>query len=228
VNILLGRPARPAPPPEHRPARGPRWLVRFAVGGVLVVAAVIGLTAVQVWRLARVDYSRPVDAVVVLGAAQYDGSPSPIFAARLKHAMALYHDGYASRIVTVGGRRAGDGYTEASAGRRYLADRGVPTSALVAVGEGSDTLESLRAVAKEAQDRGWHSALLVSDPWHLLRARTMARDAGLEAWTSPTRSGPIVQRRETQIRYIVRETGALLFYRLTHASVDETDSSGLG
>jgi uncharacterized SAM-binding protein YcdF (DUF218 family) len=232
VSALAGRAIHGAPTyptqPVRRLPRRPRWLARFLVGGVLAVALVIGLTAVQVWRLARVDYRRPVDAVVVLGAAQYDGSPSPIFAARLKHAEQLYRDGYAQRIVTVGGRRAGDGYTEAAAGRRYLADRGVPLTALVAVGVGSDTLESLRAVAAQAQGSGWHSALLVSDPWHLLRARTMARDAGLPSWTSPTRSGPVVQRRETQIRYIVRETGALLFYRLTHASVDETDSSGLG
>jgi uncharacterized SAM-binding protein YcdF (DUF218 family) len=227
VSALTGVAVSPllaAAPPRRRP----NWLFRFLVGGVLVVALVIGMTAVQVWRLARVDYRRPVDAIVVLGAAQYDGSPSPIFAARLKHAIQLYQDGYAPRIVTVGGRRVGDGYTEASAGRRYLVDRGVPTSALVAVGVGSDTLDSLRAVSAQAGRSGWHSALLVSDPWHLLRARTMARDAGLPSWTSPTRSGPVVQHRETQIRYIVRETGALLFYRLTHASVAETDASGLG
>jgi uncharacterized SAM-binding protein YcdF (DUF218 family) len=98
---------------------------------------------------------------------------------------------------------------------------------VVAVGEGSDTLGSLRAVAVEAERRGWHSALLVSDPWHSLRARTMARDDGIEAWTSPTHSGPVVRTRETQVRYIIRETAALLFYRLTHASV-ETEGSGLG
>ena len=209
-------------------SRAPSWSLRLIVGGVLVVAAVIGITAVQVWRLARVDYKRPVDVIVVLGAAQYDGSPSPIFAARLKHAITLYQAGYAKKIVTVGGRRVGDGYTEASAGYRYLSAKGVPSGALVAVGVGSDTLESLRAVAAQAQRSSWRSALLVSDPWHLLRARTMARDAGLPSWTSPTRSGPIVQRRQTQIHYIVRETGALLFYRLTHASVIETDASGLG
>jgi uncharacterized SAM-binding protein YcdF (DUF218 family) len=205
-----------------------RWPARLLLGGVLVLAGVIGVTAVQVWRLARVDYRRPVDVIVVLGAAQYDGSPSPIFAARLKHAQQLYADGYAHTIVTVGGRRVGDGFTEASAGRRYLADRGIPARNLVAVGVGSDTLESLRAVSARAEQLGWRTALLVSDPWHLLRARTMARDAGLDCWTSPTRSGPVVQRRETQLRYIVRETGALLFYRLTHASVAETDASGLG
>ena len=118
-------------------------------------------------------------------------------------------------------------YTEAEASRDWLIEQGVPSTAVEAVPEGADTLRSLEAVAATAQERGWESALLVSDPWHSLRARTMARDAGLEAWTSPTRSGPIVQTRETQLRYIYRETGALLFYELTHASVD-TAGSGQG
>ncbi|MDT7627529.1 MAG: hypothetical protein QOF99_8430 [Pseudonocardiales bacterium] len=209
-----------------RPPR-PRWLVRALVGSVLVAGLVVGGTAFRVWQVARVDDRRPVDVVVVLGAAQYDGSPSPIFAARLRHARELYDQGVAARIVTVGGRRAGDGFTEADAGRRYLVDRGVRSDAVVAIGEGSDTLESLRSVAATADQRGWHTALLVSDPWHSLRARTMARDSGLESWTSPTHSGPVVRTRETQVRYIVRETAALLFYRLTHASV-ETEGSGLG
>jgi uncharacterized SAM-binding protein YcdF (DUF218 family) len=204
-----------------------RWLLRAVVGAVLVAGLVIGGTAFRVWQVARVDDRRPVDVVVVLGAAQYDGSPSPIFAARLRHARDLYDQGVAARIVTVGGRRAGDGFTEADAGRRYLVDRGLRGDAVMAIGEGSDTLGSLRAVAAVADQRGWHTALLVSDPWHSLRARTMARDSGLESWTSPTHSGPVVRTRETQVRYIIRETAALLFYRLTHASV-ETEGSGLG
>ena len=202
-------------------------MFRLVVGALLVVVVILGGTAFRVWQVARVDGDRPVDVVVVLGAAQYDGEPSSIFAARLRHAQELYEEGLAPVIVTTGGNRTGDEYTEAGAGRDYLIGRGVPADAVVAVPEGSDTLGSLQAVAAEAEAVGWDSALVVSDPWHSLRARTMARDAGLSAWASPTRSGPIVQTRETQARYIVRETGALLFYRLTHASV-ETPTSGLG
>jgi uncharacterized SAM-binding protein YcdF (DUF218 family) len=213
----------PVPAPRRR--RG--WVFRLFVGGLLVAALVLGGTAFSVWQVARIDDRQPVDAVVVLGAAQYDGEPSSIFASRLRHAEALYEQGIAPRIVTTGGGRAGDVYTEAEAGRRYLIDRGVPADDVVAVAEGSDTLGSLQAVAARANQDGWHSALVVSDPWHSLRARTMARDTGLYAWTSPTRSGPVVQTRETQLRYIVRETAALLYYRLTHASVD-TEISGLG
>jgi len=203
------------------------WLGRVVVGAVVIAALIVGGTAFRVWQVARVDDRRPVDAVVVLGAAQYDGAPSAIFAARLRHAEALYERGLAPRIVTTGGGQEGDAFTESEAGRRYLLERGVPPRAVVAVGTGGDTLTSLRAVADRAQADGWESTLVVSDPWHSLRARTMARDSGLAAWTSPTRTGPVVQTRETQVRYIIRETGALLYYRLTHASVD-TPTSGLG
>ncbi len=204
-----------------------RWVVRLLVGAVLTALVILGGTAFRVWQVARVDDNRRVDAVVVLGAAQYDGVPSPVFAARLRHAQALYEQGLAPRIVTVGGRRTGDEYTEAEAGRRYLVDRGIPGKAITAVDEGSDTLGSMQAVAARAARDGWSSALLVSDPWHCLRARTMARDVGLDAWTSPTRRGPVVQTRATQARYIFRETGALLFYRLTGTS-PETETTGLG
>jgi len=213
--------------PDRRPPGAGAWLVRLLVGALLMGVLVVGGTAFRVWQVARVDDRRSVDAVVVLGAAQYDGDPSSIFAARLRHAQQLLEEGLAPRIVTTGGNRAGDSFTEAEAGRRYLLDRGVPASAVIAVPVGSDTLGSLQAVAAQAGKDGWTTALLVSDPWHSLRARQMARDSGLSAWTSPTRTGPVVQTRETQFRYIVRETAALLFYQLTHASVD-TETSGVG
>ena len=202
-----------------------RWALRLVVGALLVAAVLVGGTAFRVWQVARVDDTRPVDAIVVLGAAQYDGEPSSIFSWRLRHAQELYTDGVAPVIVTTGGSRVGDATTEAEAGRDYLVERGVPADAVLAIGEGSDTLGSLRAVAAAGAD--WGDVVLVSDPWHSLRSRTMARDLGLDAWTSPTRSGPVVQTRTTQVRYILRETAALLFYRLTHASVD-TGTSGSG
>jgi uncharacterized SAM-binding protein YcdF (DUF218 family) len=212
-----------APPPRRRP----HWFLRLTAGALVVAALLVGGTAFRVWQVARVDQRQPADAVIVLGAAQYDGEPSSIFAFRLRHAEALYEDGLAPRIVTAGGNRVGDAYTEAEAGRRYLIERGVPPEDVIAVEEGSDTLLSLQAVAARAEQDGWRSALVVSDPWHSLRARVMARDSGLEAWSSPTRSGPVVQTRETQLRYIARETAALLYYRLTNASID-TESTGLG
>lgn len=192
-------------------------LTRLVLGAVLVGALIVGGTMFRVWQVARVDDRHKADVVVVLGAAQYDGTPSDVLSSRLDHAARLWRDGLAPVIVTVGGRRAGDTYTEAEAGRNYLTSYGVPNNAVVPIGEGRDTLESLEAVARRAGVNGWRTAVIVSDPWHSLRARLMADDLGLTSWTSPTRSGPIVQTRTIQAQYIVRESAALLHYRFTHA-----------
>jgi uncharacterized SAM-binding protein YcdF (DUF218 family) len=213
----------PAPPP---PALPPHLLRRVAwrllAAAVLAGCLVVTGTALRVWQVARADDRPRSDAIVVLGSAQYNGRPSAILQARLDHALNLYRAGVAPRIVTVGGNRQGDRYTEAGAGEQYLLGKGVPASAVVAVGEGSDTLESVRAVAQVFHHEGWHTAVLVTDPWHELRTRRMASDAGIEAVGSPSRTGPVVQTRETELRYVVRETGAYLYYRLFHRSTTES------
>jgi uncharacterized SAM-binding protein YcdF (DUF218 family) len=191
------------------------------VVGALVLAffLLVVSTATAIWWTARQD-SRPAsDAIVVLGSAQYNGVPSSIFEARLEHALQLYEEGVAPVIVTVGGKAAGDQFTEAEAGAAYLADAGVPEDALLPVEEGVDTLESMRAVGAAFDERDWSSAVLVTDPWHALRAQRMAEDAGISAENSPTRQGPAVQTRTTQFRYILRETAAYLLYRATGESV---------
>jgi len=202
-----------------------RRIVGLVIGAVILY---LGITFVQVWLASRRDEARHSQAIVVLGAAQYNGKPSDIYAARLEKAKQLYDAGVARTIVTAGGKKAEDNFTEARAGQLWLTRRGVPASATLAVGEGSDTLRSLRAVAQQVEARGWRTAVLVSDPWHSFRARTMAGDLGLDAWTAPTHSGPIVQERVTQVRYIVRETGALLYYRLTKTPADDLFATFLG
>jgi uncharacterized SAM-binding protein YcdF (DUF218 family) len=196
-----------------------RLVVR--VLGALVTAALLlaGSTAAAIWWIARQDARPTSDAIVVLGSAQYNGVPSSIFEARLEHARELYEEGVAPVIVTVGGKATGDTFTEAEAGRDYLAQSGVPADALLAVPQGADTLQSVRAVAADFDERSWNSAVLVSDPWHAMRAERMAEDAGLDATSSPTRQGPAVQTRATQFRYILRETAAYLLYRATGESV---------
>ncbi|GGS41307.1 membrane protein [Actinokineospora fastidiosa] len=198
-----------------------RFLRRLLIGLVLMGLLLVGGTAFRVWQVARIDDRDRADVVIVLGAAQYAGKPSKVLEARLRQAKALYEQNVADYVVTAGGRREGDQYTEAEAGRNWLMKRGVPADRIIGVGEGNDTLGSLRAVAAEVKKRGWSTAVIVSDPWHSLRARTMAGDAGLDAWTSPTHTGPIVQTRETQLKYIMRETAALLYYRATNASADQ-------
>jgi uncharacterized SAM-binding protein YcdF (DUF218 family) len=196
-----------------------RLVVRVIGAAVAAVLLLVAATALGIWWTARKDARPSSDAIVVLGSAQYNGVPSSIFEARLEHALDLYEDGVAPVIVTVGGKATGDQFSEAEAGREYLADAGVPDDALLAVQEGADTLESMRAVASQFDDRGWHTAVLVTDPWHAMRAERMAEDAGMDASSSPTRQGPAVQTRTTQFRYILRETAAYLLYRVTGESV---------
>jgi uncharacterized SAM-binding protein YcdF (DUF218 family) len=196
-----------------------RLVVRAVGAAVLAFVLLVASTALAIWWTARQDASPRSDAIVVLGSAQYNGVPSSIFEARLEHALELYEDGVAPVIVTVGGKAAGDEFSEAEAGKEYLAEQGVADDDLLAVQEGVDTLESMRAVAAVYDDRGWSTAVLVTDPWHAMRAERMAEDSGMTATSSPTRQGPAVQTRATQFRYILRETAAYLLYRVTGESV---------
>lgn len=194
--------------PEGRRRGGVGCLLR-AAGRLLVVAllgAVVYLGAVLWWvhRVGRSDDVRPVDVIVVLGAAQYDGRPSPQLAARLDHALDLWRRGVAARIVTTGGKRPDDRFTEAAAAANYLRDRGVPATAIVEV-EGSTSYESLELMAAAvARDDGVPvRAVLVSDPFHSLRIRLVAEELGLRAQVSPTRTSPL--RGSAAVRREVKE-----------------------
>jgi uncharacterized SAM-binding protein YcdF (DUF218 family) len=167
-----------------------RVLIVLASGFGLLVAY-YGFCLYQVWHSARSDEARAADAIVVLGAAQYDGRPSPVLAARLDHALALWQDGYAPQIVVTGGKRPGDRFTEATASADYLIARGVPDSAILREVQGRTTWESLEATARILRNRGLKRVLVVSDPYHSLRARETARELGLDAHASPTRTSPV-------------------------------------
>jgi uncharacterized SAM-binding protein YcdF (DUF218 family) len=203
-----------------------RWVLGVVAAAVIAAVLVVGGTAYAVWKQARADEQAPADAILVLGSAQYDGVPSPVFEARLDHALALFEDGLAPTIVTVGGKQDGDRFTEAEAGSLWLQDLGVPAEAIVAIGAGTNTLRSMEAVAEVYDDRGWSRLIIVTDPWHELRANRIAADLGMTTLASPTRQGPAIFTRETQLRSIVRETAAYLYYRLT-GSTPET-RMGLG
>jgi uncharacterized SAM-binding protein YcdF (DUF218 family) len=191
-----------------------RLALKAAVALLVLVLLVLVVTAGRVWWFARQDDRRVSDAIVVLGAAQFDGRPSSVFTARLVHARDLWKDHVAPRVITVGGKRAGDRFTEASAGKIWLTQHGVPADQVVDVGSGSDTLSSMAAVESRMKSQGWSTAVVVTDPWHALRTRAMASDQGMDAVMSPTRQGPAVRQRSTQIRYIARETLAYLYYKI--------------
>jgi uncharacterized SAM-binding protein YcdF (DUF218 family) len=150
--------------------------------------------------------ARPADAIVVLGAAQYAGRPSPVLKARLDHAVDLWKAGLANWLVLTGGRGTGDTTSEAAVGRRYVVRAGVAESAILLEGEGRTTTASLQAAAAILHARGLSRAILVSDPFHMLRLQILAREFGLETYSSPTRTSPISANRAKLITYILSES----------------------
>ncbi len=209
MTLLAARPVRSPSPRRRRP------IVRILALLLLILVAWVGSVAFRVWSVARGDDRTPVDAVVVLGASQYDGSPSPIFASRLDHAAALYEDGVAPEVITVGSNMPGDRFTEAGSGRDYLIAAGVPASAIESLPVGRDTWNSLQAVDQLVERRGWQTVVLVTDPWHEFRSREMAEALGMTATTSPTRTGPVVQERITEVKAVIRETAAYVWWRMS-------------
>jgi len=173
---------------------------------VVIVLAVwlVSVSAVVMWS--KRDEARPAQAIVVLGAAQYAGKPSPVLRARLDHALDLWNRHLASVLILTGGTGAGDTTSEAAVGRTYVRKRGVPDSAILEENEGRTTSESMRAVAGMLEVRGLQSALLVSDPFHMLRLRILARRFGFTPYTSPTQTSPISPNREERWKYIFSES----------------------
>jgi uncharacterized SAM-binding protein YcdF (DUF218 family) len=188
-------------PPSRRRRR---WrAVALGCAAVVALAAVwFAINLFQVWQTGRSDQARPVDAIVVMGAAQYDGRPSPQLSARLDHVVELYRAGWAPLVITTGGKLPLDRFTEAGASAKYLTARGVPASAIVQEDQGRTSWESMQGVARLMHERSLKRALLVSDPYHSLRIRLMGEDLGLDSFVSPTRTSPVsgwsAARREVQ------------------------------
>lgn len=185
-----------------------------------VIVVLLGVIAYPLWLGFRIwdqshsDEVNSADAIVVLGAAQYDGEPSPVFRARLDHAYYLYDQGLARTVIVTGGKRRGDRFTEAEAGHSYLEDRGIPPPAILEETRGRTTLESLTAVSKIARAEGFDSALFVSDPLHSERIKRMALDQGFtEAYTSPASYVDLNRSRATKLNELVHEVLSLLAYQ---------------
>jgi uncharacterized SAM-binding protein YcdF (DUF218 family) len=189
-------------------------IVLLLILGLLV--APIAASAVAVWQAAHTDEASQVDnadAILVLGAAQYGGDPSPIFRGRLDHALLLYERGFADRILVLGAGQPGDEFTEAEAGEGYLVGKGLSSEAVGISPRGNTTYESLEAAAGVMAEQGWQSAFLVSDPWHNLRIRRMARDLGIEGYVSATWHSA-AESQATRLQGYARETFAYIYYRV--------------
>lgn len=188
------------------------------VAALVIFLAILGVlvaSAVAVWRAAHTDEARRIgraDVIAVLGAAEYNGRPSPTFQGRLEQAELLFNRGFAPRVLVLGGGQPGDRTTEAEAGRDWLISRGLPEDAVFAEPKGTTTFESLEAAADFMRQYGLRSAFLVSDPWHNLRIRRMARDLGIQAYVSATWHSAARSQWKRLAGY-TRETFAYLYYR---------------
>lgn len=186
-------------------------VIALAVLGVVLIG---GYATWRVYTQGQVDGQRPADAIVVMGAAQYDGRPSPVFQARLDHAVALYKAGVAPILFVTGGKAEGDRTTEAASARAYAIARGVPSDAIMSEDRSRTTLESIRAVGRLMREHDLTSAVFVSDRPHMLRVLRMAADDGITAFGSPTTTSPIEADPIKQADATVHELLALAQYFL--------------
>jgi uncharacterized SAM-binding protein YcdF (DUF218 family) len=174
------------------------------VAAVVLPALYFGVTFGQVWWTSRHDNARAAEAVIVLGAAQFDGRPSAVLRARLDHAADLYRRRIAPVVVVTGGKADGDRFTESAASANYLHTKGVPDEAILREATGRTSWQSLAASARFLRDRGIREVVLVSDPFHAARIAGIASELGLEAVTSPTRTSPI--KGLSEFRHLVTES----------------------
>lgn len=191
-----------------------RALRRAIVVVVLAALAYPLWLGFRVWDQSHSDEVFRADAIVVMGAAQYNGEPSPIFKARLDHALYLYQEGLADTVVVTGGKAEGDRFTEAAAGTQYLLDANVPPTAILAESTGTTTYESLKMVRQIAASNEIETALFVSDPLHSERIKRMATDLGFrKAYTSPASYTQLERSRQTKLKELLHEVLSLLAYQ---------------
>jgi uncharacterized SAM-binding protein YcdF (DUF218 family) len=202
-----------------------RDLVRLTAAFVVGIAIIVAYATYRIWDQGQRDDRRPADAIVVLGAAQYDGRPSPVFSARLDHAVQLYKAGLARYLVVTGGKAEGDRTTEAAVARRFAIDQGIPADAILIEDRGRTTLESLDGVAALFREHDLRSAVFVSDRTHMLRVLRIADDLGIAASGSPTTTSPTDTDAGRRVDSVVHELGALALYFLAGTDPAGTPTS---
>jgi uncharacterized SAM-binding protein YcdF (DUF218 family) len=177
------------------------------IAGILLSIGILwGVSMAAVLLYSWIDQAQPADSIVVLGAAQYDGRPSPVLRARLDHGIDLWKQQMGKILVLTGGRGYGDTTSEAAVGRTYARKQGVPDTVIFLEDKGRTTRESMLGVAEILEKRGIRTAILVSDPFHMLRLSITGRRFGMIPYTSPTRTSPISPNREKRWRYMLGES----------------------
>ncbi len=188
-----------------------RWIRRTVTLIVIVALIAPGYAAVQVWRAAKNPIVRHADVIVVLGAAQLNGTPGQTLEARLVEAKRIFDLGYAPSIITVGSKAPGDRTTEAASAKNWLVHNGIPSRKITALAVGRDTLSSTKEYAKVMKKDYVSDVIIVTDPYHCKRAMTMANDQGVVSTCSPVQTGPETISKSSY-KYLFREAGAYLVY----------------
>ncbi|TSA51698.1 MAG: YdcF family protein [Actinobacteria bacterium] len=194
-------------------------LVRVTAGLIVLTVVYALFNLGQVWVVGRSEEKRAVDAIVVMGVAQYDGRPSPQLQARLDHVLTLWNQGLTSLVITTGGNKPGDRFTEAEVSANYLIKSGVPEQSINQEAIGTTTRESLLGVRAIMQSRGLNSVLIVTDPYHALRSRLIAQDLGLESYVSPTRTSPLTGASAVS-RHVREALGVALAHVIGFANLE--------
>lgn len=192
-----------------------RDVVRLVVATIVGALLVAGWATYRIWDVGNHDDTPTADAIVVLGAAQYNGRPSAILKARVEHAIDLYDAGVAPYLIVTGGKAGADITTEAATARELAIGRGVPAAAILAEDHGRTTLESMRGAAAILHDHGFQTAVFVSDRTHMLRVLRIARDEGITAFGSPTATSPSDATFADRLGATAHELGGLALYFVT-------------
>ena len=189
-----------------------KLLARFVSTLLTIALLVTGYIAIQIYNTGHNAVPTKSDVIVVMGAAQNNGHPTPVLAARIDEANKIFNEGYAKRILSVGSNQKGDAWTEAQTTLRELRQHKIPSSVLSAVNLGKDTLSSTIAYTDVMKAKGYKSVIIVTDPYHCYRSISMAKDLGVHATCAPVETGP-ASLAQSNWHYIVRETGAYIAYK---------------
>jgi uncharacterized SAM-binding protein YcdF (DUF218 family) len=190
-----------------------KWSVLLGLIVVIALFSYFAYVYQQVREVAVRDEAQPAAAIVVLGAAQYNGRPSPVLKARLDHALDLYKKQMAPAIITTGSYGPDPNFSEAEVGRKYLVQNGAEVADIVTEQGSGTTYDSIRAVSGLLKAKGWNSALVVSDGFHLFRAKQMFADNGIVVYTSPAPNSPIEIAASQRFWHSVREVLLFSAYR---------------
>lgn len=189
-------------------------VLRFFLYLILVLLIIFSVLILKIYNQSTIDESQKADVIVVLGASQWNGSPSPVFMARLDHALVLYKSNYATKIILTGGISKKDLISESLVGKNYLMGKGIIQEAIYIEEEGHTSWQSLNQVVQILEEQNLNSIILVSDGFHMMRLKKMANDLNIQSFASPTNTGPIVKNKTAEFKYILRELIVYIGYLL--------------